>query len=83
MQVTLFNQLNGNMKWQEAAECELAMMDTKFTLATADMERKAWHKTMFRNSLFCLLGVRAHDFEYNDIVVALGLEGMKMLDDFS
>ena len=84
MQVTLFDQLNGNTNWQEAMDCKLAMTNTKFTfLATADVERKAQYKTVSRNSLFCLLGVRAQNFEYNNIVVALGLEGIEMLDDFS
>ena len=71
MQAILFNQLNGNTKWQDAKAHELAMIDIKFTLAIVDVERKAQCKTMFRNSLFHLLGIRAHDFEYNNIIVAL------------
>ena len=83
MQMMLVDQLNGNTKWQGAVEHKLARINTRFTLAMADMERKTWCKTAFRNSLFHLLGVRAHDFEYNDIIVALGLEGIETLDDSS
>ena len=83
MQMMLIDQLNGNTKWQDAEEHKLSKINTRFTLAMADVERKAWCKTVFRNSLFQLLGVRAHDFKYNDIIVALGLEGIETLDDFS
>jgi uncharacterized FlgJ-related protein len=53
MQMMLLDQLNGNTKWQDAEEHKLARINTRFTLAMADVERKAQHKTMFRNSLFC------------------------------
>jgi hypothetical protein len=83
LKAVLLDQLNGDTIWQDAEACKLAMIDAKFTLATVDVERKDQCKTMFRNALFHLLGVRACDFEYNNIIVALGLEGIKILDDFS
>ena len=82
-QAVLLDQINGDTKWQDAKAHKLAMIDAKFTLATVDMERKDQCKTMFRNTLFHLLGVRACDFEYNNIIVSLVLEGIKMLDVFS